>query len=137
MRELFAQSARTREEEMGLAHSGAFGAWRRWRRLRGWIARVRCGVIRVRLLISLRVPHVCTRWKRWSVFQWSTFHHWPKCLRGSRIFTPIRAHARRMGRIKPLESVGGVGGAAVAAGCVAKEAFPLAVLLSRRVALRA
>ena len=38
---------------MRLALSGAFGAWRRWRRLRGWIARVRCGVNRVSLLICL------------------------------------------------------------------------------------
>lgn len=122
---------------MRLALSGAFGAWRHWRRLRGWIARVRCGVNRVSLLISLCVPHACMCGKRWSVFQWSTFHHWPKCLRGTRIFTPVRAHARRMGRIKPLESTGGISAAAVAAGCVAKESFPLAVLLPHRVALRA
>lgn len=102
MRELFAHSARTREGETALVHLGAFGA----RRLRGWIARVRCGVNRVSLLISLLVRHACTRGERWSVFQWITLHHWPRCLRGSRIFTPVRAHARRMGRIKPLESVG-------------------------------
>ena len=106
MRELFAQSARTREGETALVHLGAFGAWRRRRRLCGWIARVRYGVNRVSLLISLLVRHACTRGERWSVFQWITLHYWPRCLRGSRIFTPVRAHARRMGRIKPLESVG-------------------------------